>query len=118
MSHRILITGATGNAGTEVVNELHESDAQLVLASRRASEAGPREDGTEVVFLDMNDPASYAAAVAGCDALFLLRPPAVANTKETLNVLIDEARRVGVQRIVFVSVAGAGDNKMVPHHAT
>ena len=47
-----------------------------------------------------------------------LRPPAVANTKETLNVLIDEARRAGVQRIVFVSVAGAGDNKMVPHHAT
>ena len=118
MSRRILVTGATGNAGTEVVKELQKRDAQIVVASRRQAEAGRPEDDAEVVFLDMNEPASYAAAVQGCDALFLLRPPSVANTKETLNVLIDEARKAGMRRIVFVSVAGAGDNKLVPHHAT
>lgn len=48
--------------------------------------------------------------------MFLLRPPAIANTKQTLNVFLDVARSQGVSQVVFISVAGAGDNPLVPHH--
>ena len=63
------------------------------------------------------DPGTFPGAVEGCETVFLMRPPAISNTKDTLNVLIDAARKAGVRQFVFVSVAGAGDNRIVPHHA-
>lgn len=48
---------------------------------------------------------------------FLLRPPAIYYTKNTLTQFITSSRQNGVQRIVFLSVAGAADKKLVPHHA-
>ena len=67
--------------------------------------------------MDLSDPSSYNDAVHGVKSLFLLRPPAIANTKKTLNVLVDTAYGEGVEHIVFVSVAGAESNTFVPHHA-
>jgi len=75
--------------------------------------------GSEVqaVPLDFRDPRTFEAAVVGCSELFLLRPPAISNTAQTLNPFIDVARARGVGHVVFLSVAGAGQNKIVPHHA-
>jgi uncharacterized protein YbjT (DUF2867 family) len=47
--------------------------------------------------------------------MFLMRPPAIADVKDTLNPFIEEARRAGTQHVVFLSVAGAGKSKFVPH---
>jgi uncharacterized protein YbjT (DUF2867 family) len=66
---------------------------------------------------DVLKPETFESAIADCKALFLLRPPAVANTKATLNPFIDVARKAGVKQIVFISVAGAADQPWVPHHA-
>ena len=85
------------------------------VGSRRAP-AGQAQ-GLETVRLDFQDPDTFPGAVAGCEAMFLMRPPAISNTKDTLNVLIDAARKAGVWQFVFLSVAGAGDNRIVPHHA-
>jgi uncharacterized protein YbjT (DUF2867 family) len=71
----------------------------------------------ESTFLDFHEPSTFAPACRGCDGLFLLRPPAVANTRKTLVPFLDVARAEGVRQVVFISVAGAGDNPMVPHHA-
>jgi uncharacterized protein YbjT (DUF2867 family) len=49
--------------------------------------------------------------------MFLLRPPAIADTKRTLVPFIDTAREQGVGHVVFLSVAGAEKNTFVPHHA-
>ncbi|MDZ7706022.1 MAG: NAD(P)H-binding protein [Trueperaceae bacterium] len=111
----ILVTGASGNVGSAVLEQLLARDLPVRIGARRPETVAERY-GAEVARFDFLDPKTYPAA-EGCEAVFLLRPPAIANTAETLNVFVDVARGLGVSQIVFVSVAGAGDNPIVPHHA-
>jgi len=101
---RVLVTGATGNVGREVVAAL----------TRRGLEAHApaRPD------FDLTAPATFAPALAGCDGLFLMRPPAISDVAATLHPLVDAARLAGVRLVVFLSVAGADTNRLVPHHKT
>lgn len=112
----IFITGSTGNIGKHVLAMLQEEDQLVRLGLRSASSIDERE-GIEQVYFDFSEPSSYRAAVEGCKAVFLLRPPAIANTKKTLGVFIEQAYASGVDHIVFVSVTGADENAIVPHHA-
>ena len=113
----ILVTGATGNVGREVVRALRAKKMVVRAADRDPARARVLfGDGIDAVRFDYRDPTTFAAA-DGSRALFLLRPPAIADVKRTLLPFIDEARRRGVRHVVFLSVAGAGKNKLVPHHA-
>lgn len=105
----IFVTGGSGNVGREVVAALRRRSAVIRVGDRSLAQGDVR--------FDFYDPTTYADAVVGCDAVFLLRPPAISNTKATLNRFIDVARAAGVAQIVFVSVAGAETNTIVPHHA-
>jgi len=108
----VLVTGATGNVGREVVRALR---ARGIPAKSAVRDARDRVVG-EAVALDYRDPRSFACT-EGARALFLLRPPAIADVESTLIPFIDEARRRGVRHIVFLSVAGADTNRFIPHHA-
>lgn len=99
----ILITGARGNVGRELVRAL-------------TARGTPHRTADRPLF-EFSDATTFDAALDGCSGLFLLRPPAIANVKSTLNVLVDRARALGIRSIVFLSVAGAESNKLVPHHA-
>ncbi len=114
----ILVTGATGNVGREVVVALRARGAVVRAADHRSERVATMfGDDVEAVRLDFLDPGTFASVVGGASALFLLRPPPISNVKETLNPFIDAARVAGVRHIVFLSVAGAGTNPLVPHHA-
>ncbi|WP_428236662.1 NAD(P)H-binding protein [Gracilimonas sp.] len=115
----VLVTGATGNVGREVVAALQSfhPEADIRVAVRSPKELDQKTSDYESVYLDFQDPDSFTKTVAGCTSVFLLRPPAISNTKDTLNRFIGCARKSGVRRIVFLSVAGAADNRWVPHHA-
>jgi uncharacterized protein YbjT (DUF2867 family) len=115
-SMTILVTGGSGNVGKEVVKQLMSRQILFQVGDRNATNISS-DRGFKTVRFDFLDPSTYAPAVAGCDAVFLLRPPAITNTKKTLNVFIDVARSCHVAQIVFISVAGAGDNPVVPHYA-
>lgn len=97
----ILITGAEGFVGREVTRALAERGIAWRAASRRSG-------------FDFHDPASWGPALEGCTGLFLLRPPAIADVGSTLVPFIDAARGLGP--VVFLSVAGAGSNPLIPHH--
>ncbi|MFI6537361.1 NAD(P)H-binding protein [Nonomuraea sp. NPDC050547] len=96
----ILVTGATGNVGAEVVSALVAAD-EPVRALVRAPRAVPHLDGAETVTGDLNRPESMAAALAGARALFLL--PGY----ENLPGLLAEARRAGVEQVVLLSGGSA-----------
>lgn len=104
-----LITGASGNVGGEVLRILRERGANGIAAGRR------QEKG--IVELDFLRPETYGPAVEGCAGIFLMRPPAIANTSETLNRFIDVAYAAGVSTVVFLSVEGADRLRFIPHHA-
>lgn len=116
----VLVTGATGNVGQEVVRALRARGVPVRVAGRDTesmASAFENEDGVSLARLDFLDSRTFARAVDGCSALFLLRPPPISHVKATLNPFVDAARERGVGQIVFLSVAGAGNNRLVPHHA-
>ena len=116
---KILITGATGHAGREVVSSLISlgKESLITVTSRDPEKTTKSQGNQEIRHLDFQKPETFKPAVQGCSSIFLMRPPAISNTKDTLNVFVDEARKEGVNHIVFLSVAGAADNKLVPHHS-
>jgi uncharacterized protein YbjT (DUF2867 family) len=114
----MLVTAAAGNVGREVVAELVRRGVPVRAAERDLARASAvAASGVERVRLDFTDRATWGPAVAGCDAMFLLRPPAISDMRATLVPFVDRARDEGVRHVVFLSVAGAGSNKLVPHHA-
>ena len=65
--------------------------------------------------LDFTDPSTWATAFRGVESLFLVRPPAIGNVKRDLLPAVAAARDAGVQHVVFLSLQGAEQNKVVPH---
>lgn len=118
MVRPIVVTGATGNVGGEVVRACVARGLPVRATASDPLRARKRlPAGLDVVALDYQNPATFGPALAGAGALFLMRPPAIANVRTTLLPLIDESRRQGLAHIVFLSVAGAENNRIVPHHA-
>lgn len=111
-----LVTGATGNVGREVVRACLARGLTVRAAGhdvdRLRSLFG---DAVEVVTLDFHDRETWKSAVADVEHMFLMRPPAIADVANNLNPFVDAAREEGVDHVVFLSVAGAGKNKVVPH---
>ena len=113
----IVVTGAFGNVGKSVVDALLVRGARVRVAGRNL--AAVREtfgDRVESAHLDLTDPATFGPAVCDAEKVFLIRPPAIARVRKTINPFIDVAARSGVTHVVFPSVAGADTNKVVPHH--
>lgn len=115
---RILITGATGNVGTEVIKALLQAkeNSAIYAGVRHAPKAGAFPEHVKPVHFDFENPDTQEAALQHTDVLFLLRPPQLAAVKKDFDPLIARAKKAGVQHIVFLSVQGAGSNSFIPHH--
>lgn len=105
------MTGASGNVGVETVRRLRAAGAPVRVADRQ-----PRaEAGVESVRFDFGDASTFSPALQGVEKLFLMRPPALADTKRYFVPVVQAARAAGVRHIVFLSLLGAERNKVVPH---
>jgi uncharacterized protein YbjT (DUF2867 family) len=105
----ILVTGATGKVGRELVNNLLEYEANFKVMCRDPSRATKfwSKDEVDVVKGDFNDPKSLNKALNGVDILFLLSPGNDQMEVHQLN-MIQEAERANVHHIVKLSSLGAG----------
>jgi uncharacterized protein YbjT (DUF2867 family) len=117
---KVLITGATGNVGLEVLLALKKLDRHLELfAGVRDMELGNEKltnfNICKVVFDFMNID-TFSTALGGIDILFLLRPPQISDVKKYFVPLIDTAIKASVKHIVFLSVQGVENSKIIPHH--
>lgn len=115
MNGTILITGATGNVGRELAQRLRDAGQPVRAAVISANDAANLPEGVPWTLFDFTDPATYAAAFAGVDRLFLLRPPHIANVARDMQPAIAYAATAGVRHIVFLSLVGAERNRFVPH---
>jgi dihydroflavonol-4-reductase len=110
---RLFITGATGFVGAHVARLAAQQGAELRLLTRSTSNTANLPQGAEVVVGDLREPARFASALAGCDALIHVAAdyrlwvpdPAemykanVEGTRELLRI----AREAGVRRVVYTS---------------
>lgn len=100
----ILVTGAGGTVGSEVVKQLESAGAKFRAAYHSQSKAdGAKVRGLDAVLIDYNRPETLDAAFQGIEKLFLLSS---SNTQQEL-AAIDAAKRAGVKHIVKLSVIGA-----------
>lgn len=116
MSERgILITGATGNVGREVVLSTIRAGLPATAAVRCPETERRIPPDVPVAAFDFHDSETWSRALDGHDAVFLVRPPAIADVHRNLNLFIDQAYASGVRHIIFLSVAGADRNRFLPH---
>ncbi|WP_421871015.1 NmrA family NAD(P)-binding protein [Marinoscillum sp.] len=118
---RILITGATGNIGVEVIRYLiRDHQDHTVIAAVRDVEVATKRfvDYPRLSFrqLDMENQTTFEGAFEGIDVLFLLRPPHISDVEKYMVPLLNSARTVGVNKVVFLSVQGAEKSKVIPHN--
>ena len=113
---KILVTGATGNVGSEVIKAL--PDKSQVCAADYQPERIKQVFGDSVqgVELDFARPETFAPAFAGVSRVFLMRPPHITQIKQTFAPAIDAMKAAGVQHIVFLSLMGVEKNHFVPHY--
>tara|TARA_R100000322_G_scaffold117349_2_gene75475 strand:+ start:6284 stop:7141 length:858 start_codon:yes stop_codon:yes gene_type:complete len=103
---RLLVTGATGNVGREVLAALAGSGHEVVAGLRDPA----RWDGDcPAVTVDL---ATGAGPDGPFDAMFLMRPPQLADPAPFRAFLNRYDRAT---RIVFLSVAGAERKSYLPH---
>ena len=69
---KILVTGATGRVGGEVVKALLQRRADVRALARKQPKPGTFPDAVEIALGDLTDPVSIAEALKNVDKVFLL----------------------------------------------
>lgn len=93
----ILVTGASGNVGSELVRILAAKGAKVRGLTRPSSTAQALPDGVQAVVGDLNEPASLDPALDGAVGLFLL--PGYGD----MTGILARARQAGVKHVVQLS---------------
>ncbi len=119
----VLITGATGRVGSELVRLLMPDAAdnklRLLAAIRRPEQAGRfNAPGLTARHFDYDDLDSYAPALTGVDQLFMVTGYTVDMLGHGKN-LVDAAKTAGVRQIVHIGTfhqPGRPQSKLVRHY--
>ena len=106
----ILVTGATGNIGSEVVKELLSDAPDVSIKAAVHSSQNVKKVKSDarvkVIQIDYKEPDTVREALNGVDKLFLLTPD-VPNAADLASNVVIEAKKAGIKQIVKQSVMGA-----------
>ena len=111
----ILVTGATGNVGRQVVEQLVKRGADVHALVRDPAKTN-LPAGVTVVKGDLLDVDSLRSAFSGVSTLFLLNAVVPEEFTQALTAL-NLAREAGIERIVYLSVIHSDLYVNVPHFA-
>ena len=117
MSSPILVIGALGNVGAEVVKQVLSRGGKVRAADINVNKIKERfGDSVEAVRFDFTDPTTYAATFSGVKKMFYMRPPHITNIQRDMHPSMDAAKQAGVTQVVFLSLIGIEKAKYVPHY--
>ncbi|MBN9295395.1 MAG: SDR family oxidoreductase [Filimonas sp.] len=111
---KILLTGATGTVGTQLVKKLVASDTQFKALVRNNDNGDLLKTlpQAEVVIGDLSDPSSIANIFEGIEKAFLLTNSSEQAEQLQLN-FVEAAQQAGVKHIVKLSQFAAEENSPV-----
>lgn len=111
-ANMILVTGATGSNGRELLKELAARGIQTTAMLRSGKDGSMLPDGIAPVEGDFDDEASLAAALEGVERAFLLTP-STERAEEQQKRFVQVAARAGVRHIVKLSQFAAAPDSPV-----
>ena len=111
----ILVTGATGTVGRNVVDQLLTRGADVRALVRDTAKAN-LPAGVATVQGDLLDVDAVRGALSGVSTLFLLNAVVPDEFTQAL-IVLNAARESGIERIVYLSVIHADVSVNVPHFA-
>jgi uncharacterized protein YbjT (DUF2867 family) len=107
----ILVTGASGNIGSKLINELVRLK-QPVRAGYHSVTKAPRLSGVEAVALDYEARDSVADAVRGVEKVFVISSNS--QQQPTLEAsIVEQAKKAGVKHVVKLSVWAADKEQYI-----
>ena len=107
MSQKILIIGATGRVGAELVRLLTQKGEAVRAATRSPSTASARLPCfAEAVEFDFDRPETFAPALKGVAKVFLIARPGDNHADKVAIPFIDMAKKEGVRLIVNLTAMG------------
>ncbi len=108
----ILLTGATGNIGSELVAQLSGRGLPLRVVTRDEAKVARLDSSIERVIGDLHDRETIQRAVAGVERLFMISLIFDESHKADA-LLVEEAKRAGVRHVVKISSLGVRTNQAV-----
>jgi uncharacterized protein YbjT (DUF2867 family) len=103
----ILVTGASGQVGGSVLNELLRRGAPVRAMYRSAEDAAKAPSGIETAIADYADRASLDRALDGIERVYLVCGPVPQLVEFEMN-MVEACREHGVSHLVLNSAYGAG----------
>lgn len=118
---KILITGATGNVGIELIHYISQmaKSEKISLAVRdieKSKSHFKKYPQFDLVKFDFDNPESFDKALDSIDRIFLLRPPHISDVERVFRPLLTKIKEKKIKDIVFLSVQGVEKSKIIPHH--
>jgi NAD(P)H dehydrogenase (quinone) len=110
---RILITGATGQVGSRTLGLLSSDKNLEIVAAVRSPEkaASFTAQGIATAILDFDDESTHLPALQGIDRVFIVTGYTVDMLRQS-KVLLDNARKAGVQHVVHLGACGRDDTSV------
>lgn len=102
MTNPILVTGATGNVGSQVVQQLITAGITPRVAVRSVKKADALKQAVELVEMDFDKPETVQPAFEGVDKVFLVSP-FIPNMVELTATLVEAAKQANLKQIVRLS---------------
>src|SRR6516162_6076950 len=112
MTKTLLITGATGTVGSELIRALADRSDVQVRAAVRALPGNLASERATPVELDFARPDTFAPALRGVDRLFLLAP-SIPDPVGTSARFVEAARAAGVSHVVKLSALGCDEEPSI-----
>ena len=107
----VLVLGVTGQSGRAILEEFDRDPGEVLLrvAARKPADVEKlKAAAREAVRLDLDDPSTFAQALAGVGRIFLLTGYTVAMLHQS-KTLVDAARKARVSHIVHQGIFGNWD---------
>ena len=104
----ILVTGASGTVGKEVLKQVAKSGAKHRAMFRSPEDAKSAPAGTETVIADFAKKETLPAALRGVESVYLVCSP-IPDLVQLESNAIDACAQAGVKHVVLNSALGAGD---------
>jgi uncharacterized protein YbjT (DUF2867 family) len=111
---KVLVTGATGTVGSELVKALLQRGAQVRALTRNEPKQSTFPGPVEIAVGDLTDPVSVTEAIKGADKLFLLIGNVADEHTQALTAY-GLAKKAGLKHVTYLSVFKADQFLEVPH---